>query len=206
MDLVKHWNNVYETKEQETLGWYEKDTSKTWELINESGVAKDARIIHIGAGTTTLVDEMLVEGFTNMMASDLSKSALDKLQERVGADNIECIVDDLSQPSALNKIEPIDLWIDRAVLHFLTEESERKAYFDLLKSKVKDGGFVILAQFAIDGAEKCSGLPVYRYNAEMMSAQLGSDFELIRSFDHIYINPGGAERPYVYAIYKKNLC
>ena len=203
MNLTKHWNTVYETKEQETLGWYEKDTSKTWELINESGVATDARIIHIGAGTTTLVDEMLAESFTNMMATDLSKSALDKLANRVGADNIECIVDDLSQPSALNKIEPIDLWIDRAVLHFLTEEEERKAYFDLLKSKVKVGGFVILAQFAIDGAEKCSGLPVYRYNVEMMSAHLGSDFELIKSFDHIYINPGGAERPYVYALFKR---
>ncbi|MFY0673096.1 MAG: class I SAM-dependent methyltransferase [Bacteroidia bacterium] len=204
MNLINHWNTVYETKEQETLGWYEKDTSKTWELINESGVAKDARVIHIGAGTTTLVDEMLDKGFTNMMATDLSKSALDKLAERVGADKIDCIVDDLAQPSSLKNIEQVDLWIDRAVLHFLTTENGRKAYFDLLKSKVKDGGYVILAQFALNGAEKCSGLPVYRYNAQMMSELLGADFELVNSFDHIYMNPGGAERPYVYALFKKN--
>jgi hypothetical protein len=100
-------------------------------------------------------------------------------------------------------MEPVDLWIDRAVLHFFTERGDQITYFELLKEKVKPDGFAIIAEFNLEGAKICSGLPVYRYNQEMLIEQLGREFELIDSFDYTYINPSGGERPYIYTLFRK---
>ena len=142
-------------------------------------------------------------GFSNLIATDISDIALEKLDKRVNSSNVAYVVDDLTHPSLLNTMEKVDLWIDRAVLHFFTEEQARNTYFNLLKSKVSRGGFVILAQYNINGAEKCAGLPVYRYSKEMLTENLGGDFELIDSFEYTYLMPSGAERPYIYALFKR---
>lgn len=202
-DIPAHWNTVYENKPTETLGWYETDLKPSLSLIEKCNLEHDARILNIGAGTTTLIEELINGGYKNLLATDISKKALELLSERVGADNIDVITDDLTSPNSLTEIEPVDLWFDRAVLHFLTKEEERRSYFELLKHKVKSGGFVVLAQFAKGGAEKCSGLPVYQYDIELMQNNLGADFMLLENFDYTYIMPSGAERPYVYALFQR---
>jgi chemotaxis methyl-accepting protein methylase len=95
------------------------------------------------------------------------------------------------------------LWHDRAVLHFFTEQSQQKAYFDLVKKALKPKGFVILAEFNLEGAKKCSGLDVFNYNEEMLQERLGSDFELLKSFNYTYTQPSGNTREYVYTLFQK---
>ena len=113
------------------------------------------------------------------------------------------MVDDLTNPSELLKLKNVDLWHDRAVLHFFTEEKQQKAYFDLLKGALKPKGFVILAEFNLEGAKKCSGLDVFNYNEEMLQERLGSDFELLKSFNYTYTQPSGNTREYVYTLFQK---
>lgn len=203
-NLKEHWDKAYINNPEEKLGWYETNLTPTLELISKSGLNKSSRILNVGSGTTTLIDELLNIGYTKLICSDISEVALNKLESRLKTDKVEFIVDDLTSPTILNNIEPIDLWIDRAVLHFLTEKSDQDTYFDLLNSKVKCNGFVLIAEYNLSGATKCAGLPVQRYNKEMLVNKIGADFELIHSIDYTYIMPSGAERPYIYTLFRKN--
>ena len=100
------------------------------------------------------------------------------------------------------KIDPVDLWIDRAVLHFFTLSKDQDNYFNLLRTKVKSKGFVLFAEYNLQGANSCAGLPVHRYSKEMLIEKLGPGFELIDSFEYTFIAPSGAEKPYIYTLFK----
>ena len=202
-NLSQHWDNAYTNSSEEKLGWYETDLQPMLQLIEKTGLNKSARILNAGAGSTTLIDTLVKNKFSNIIATDLSKVALNNLSSRVGKENVTCIVDDLTNPTKLNDITPVDLWIDRAVLHFFTDEKDQKTYFDLINQKVTKGGYVILAEFSLEGAKKCSGLDVFRYDTKSLTEKLGTDFELINSFDYIYQMPSGADRPYVYTLFRK---
>ena len=202
-NLSQHWDNAYSNSPEEKLGWYETDLQPMLQLIEKTGLNKSARILNAGAGSTTLIDTLVKNKFSNIIATDLSKVALNNLSSRVGKENVTCIVDDLTNPTKLNDIDPADLWIDRAVLHFFTDENDQKTYFDLINQKVTKGGYVILAEFSLEGATKCSGLDVFRYDTKSLTEKLGTDFELINSFDYIYQMPSGADRPYVYTLFRK---
>ncbi len=201
--MKEHWNKVYSGSPENELGWYETDLSPMLKLLSKTDLNTSSRILNVGAGSTTLVDELLKQGYSNVIATDISGIALKNLENRVGNDKVEFIVDDLVNPSQLKNLEQVDIWIDRAVLHFFTKGSEQKMYFDLLKNLVADAGYAILAEFNLEGAERCSGLPVQRYSQEMFDEKLGKDFELVDCFNHTYVMPSGAKRPYIYALYKR---
>lgn len=203
LGLKNHWENVYQSKPNEKLGWYEVDLSPSLKLIDKTGIDKSDRIINIGAGNTTLIDELLKLNYSNIIATDISETALNKLDERLNSKSVKYVVDDLTHPTLLNNIQKVDLWIDRAVLHFLTNEKDQNTYFNLLRDKVKNGGYVLLAQFNLNGAEKCSGLPVERYDETILSKKLGANFKLIDSFDYTYTMPSGDKRPYVYTLFER---
>ena len=206
MDYKLHWNTVYNTKEDSQLGWYEDRPKPTLDLIETCQLAKEAKILCVGAGTSTLLDALIEKGYRNLIANDLSEIALKKLQERIKDKynfDLETVVDDLTQPQRLNQLADIDLWIDRAVLHFFLEKEEINTYFKLVNSLVAKNGYALIATFALGGAEKCSGLPLRRYDVEMLQENLGEQFELIESFNYTYINPFGGERPYVYTLFQK---
>ena len=204
-DLKSHWNSAYEHTATDSLGWYEEKPLQSLQLIEKTGLPKDAMILNVGAGSTTLVDELLDLGYKNIIASDISESALEKLKFRLGnhANQVRWIVDDLTNPTDLNKLGKIDLWHDRAVLHFFNDPEEQKTYFDLLRQLVRKGGYVIIAEFNLDGATMCSGLPVFRYNEEMIQDRLGPEFELIEAFNHTYTTPTGNSREYVYTLFTR---
>lgn len=203
-DLKTHWDNTYRNSPEEKLGWYETDLSPTLTLIDRINLPSNARILNVGAGSTTLVDELLDKGYTQVIATDISAVALDFLKARVGDEHVEYIVDDLTSPKLLNDIDWVDLWIDRAVLHFFTAEKEQSSYFDLLKRRVAKGGYVILAEYSLDGAAKCAGLDVHRYSMEMLAEKLGNDFQLVESFEHTYTMPSGDLRPYIYTLFYRS--
>lgn len=202
-NLQEHWNNAYLNSPEEKLGWFETDLTPTLNLVSKTNLDKSARILNVGAGSTTLIDELIKLGYTDLIASDLSEVALEKLENRIKSSKVDYVVDDLTEPTELTKIVNVDLWIDRAVLHFFTKNNEQDAYFELLKSKVSKNGFVILAEYNIDGATVCAGLPVHRYSKEMLVEKLGSEFELLESFEYSYFMPSGAERPYIYTLFIK---
>ena len=205
MNLESHWNNAFE-KDDSQLGWFEAHPTQTMRLVQACKLEKDARILIVGAGTTTLIDALLKKGFTNILANDLSPLALDKLKQRIRETfqhDVTYIADDLTNPTKLQELQPVDLWIDRAVLHFFLKSEEQEAYINLLKAKVVQNGYVLIAVFTQDGAEKCCGLPLQRYSQEMLQEKLGKDFSLVDSFNYTYINPFGGERPYIYTLFKR---
>ena len=206
MPLHDHWNTLYQKAQVDRLGWYESMPQPSLDLIEACRLPKDARIFHAGAGASTLVDALLEAGYTGQIACDISGDALQKMQERLGpkAEKVGWVVDDLTQPSLLNELAPVDLWHDRAVLHFFTEEKDRQTYFGLLRQLLKPGGYAIIATYHLQGgAERCAGLPVYRYDAPLLVEKMGPGFQLLQAFDFIYHMPSGEGRPYVYTVFQR---
>lgn len=204
-DLKKHWDSAYEINDITKLGWYEEDPIPSLQLIQKCELPLDARILNVGVGTSILIDELLDFGYNNLIASDISNTALEKLQTRLGANKnkVHWVVDDLTNPKLLSEIDPIDLWHDRAVLHFFTNEEEQNAYFSLLKKIVKPKGYVLISTFNSEGATKCSGLNVKRYNKDLLTNKLGADFKLLEFFNYTYTMPSGDTRPYIYTLFKR---
>ncbi|MBI9041267.1 class I SAM-dependent methyltransferase [Lutibacter sp.] len=201
-----HWNNAYLKTPTENLGWYEENPMQSLELINECNLPNDALIFNAGAGATTLINRLLENGYTNIIVNDIAASALTDLKNSLTANKdakVQFIVDDLTKPTELLNLKNIDLWHDRAVLHFFTEENQQKAYFNLINKAVKVDGFVILAQFNLEGAKKCCGLNVVNYNVEMFQNKLGNNFQLLKSFNYTYTQPSGNTREYVYSLFKR---
>lgn len=206
MKKKDHWEQVYENQEVSKLGWFEANPNPSLDLIETCGLGRDASMLHVGAGATTLVDVLLKKGFEYIVANDISTSALEKLKARLGpelAGKVHWIVDDLTNPDQLNSLSPVDLWHDRAVLHFFNEAEEQQSYFKLLRKLVKINGHVIIAAFNHFGAEKCSGLPVFRYDQSMLQEQLGEDFSLIKAFDYTYYTPSENSRAYIYTLFQR---
>jgi hypothetical protein len=199
----EHWNRIYDDTEEDRLGWYEQDPSPTLDLLEQVSGWRHSTIFLPGAGTSVLVDILLETG-ARLILNDVSAAALDRVKERLGAQtpSMEWVCQDIARPLDAD-VPEIDLWIDRAVLHFLTDEDDIRGYFKNVSAKVKVGGHVLLAEFPPHGAPKCAGLELHRYSLEEMSERLGPGFAEIDHFDHTYINPAGDPRPYLYALFKR---
>ena len=201
-----HWNKAYLKTPVTNLGWYEENPEPSIELIERCNLNRDALIFNAGAGATTLINKLIKRGFKNIIVNDIAANGLAELKENIPDKNkssIRFIVDDLTNPTQLTNLKNIDLWHDRAVLHFFVKEKQRQTYFKLLKQAVKVNGYVILAQFNLEGAKKCCGLDVYNYNKEMLQNYLGNNFTLIKAFNYTYTQPSGNTREYVYTLFKK---
>lgn len=205
MDVKYHWNKAYKNTTTEKLGWYEDYPGPSLQLIKKCHFNKDAILLNVGVGTTTLIDELIRLGYANIIGNDISKTALEKIRQRLGknSNHVNWIIDDITNSKKLIDLPQVDLWNDRAVLHFFNRSQDRDAYFNLLNKLVKPNGYVIIATFNIDGAVKCSGLTVFRYNKQMLAESLGDDFECIDSFNHTYYMPEGGARPYIYTLFKR---
>ncbi|CAM1353004.1 class I SAM-dependent methyltransferase [Tenacibaculum insulae] len=205
LDYQKHWNIAYAKNSTEKLGWFEPSAKETLQLIEKTELKTAANILNIGVGSSILIDELLAKGYTNLIANDLSEKALKSLKERLGdkSSEVTFLVDDITNTKQLHKLKNVDLWNDRAVLHFFLKEEEQATYFKLLKQVVAINGFVIIAVFALDGAEKCCGLALKRYNSKMLQEKLGNEFKLIEEFKHTFVNPYDGKRPYIYTLFQR---
>jgi trans-aconitate methyltransferase len=166
-------------------------------MIRASGIARNEPIIDIGAGASVLVDELLNAGFEDVSVLDISERALAIGKSRLGtrAARVQGIaLDVLSwEPSRC-----YGLWHDRAVFHFLTEAADRAAYRAGLEKALQPGGALIMAGFAPDGPERCSGLPVQRWSPDALAAELGADFQLIEHRREEHHTPGGARQNFIW--------
>ena len=197
-----HWENVYTTKNEKEVSWFEESPTISLDLIRATGVNAAARIIDIGGGASRLVDALLDEGFAAITILDLSESALAIAKARLGARSakVQWVADDVTtwEPS-----QTYDVWHDRAVFHFLTETSDRAAYAERVYRAVRPRGHVIIGTFAPDGPERCSGLPVARHDAVSIGRILGRSFELIETRRHAHHTPTGAIQRFQFSRYRR---
>jgi 2-polyprenyl-3-methyl-5-hydroxy-6-metoxy-1,4-benzoquinol methylase len=203
MQTKEHWEKVYTTKAANTVSWFQPHAELSLKLIREAGTAPDASIIDVGGGASTLVDDLLADGHTNITVLDLSGSALATAKKRLAAGAasvrwIEGNILDVELPK-----EAYDVWHDRAVFHFLTTPEERHRYVQAVLNAVKPGGLVIVSTFAEDGPTRCSGLPVMRYRADELHAQFGEPFLLLGHEKESHHTPGGNEQKFVYCWCRK---
>ena len=202
MDLKAHWETVYTTRAPEAVSWYQANPALSLALIAATGVGKDARLMDVGGGASTLVDKLLEAGFAHVTVLDISPTAMRRAQERLGpeARRVQWIEADIRTAQLP---VPVDLWHDRAVFHFLTEAEDRVRYLAVLQRAVPLGGHVIIAAFAPEAPPKCSGLPVRRYDAEALQRELGGAFELAEARTEVHRTPGGVVQPFLYARFRK---
>lgn len=189
-DARSHWREVYATKSETGVSWYQETPSPSLELLEAAGVTPGSGIVDVGGGASVLVDRLLALGHRDLSVVDISDAALAAARARIGleADRVEWIAADVTEwrPSRL-----YDVWHDRAAFHFLTDGKGRQAYVECLRSALRAGGHAIIGTFAPDGPERCSGLPVRRYDAEGLSAALGPGFRLVDSRRHDHVTPWG---------------
>ncbi|MDT8380154.1 MAG: class I SAM-dependent methyltransferase [Desulfotignum sp.] len=201
--IKNHWDNIFSQTDNTKLGWYEKDTSQTFKLLSEIPRIEQATVFVPGAGTSILIDD-LIPRVKKLILNDISDEALNQVRQRLkeGTEKILWLCQDIAQPIK-EPITEIDIWVDRAVLHFLTNENDIKGYFENLKSTLKIGGHAMFAEFSLVGAPKCAGLTLHRYSIDELSSNLGTSFKIVSHFDYTYINPFGDPRPYIYALFKR---
>lgn len=201
-DRETHWENVYTTKDEAKLSWFQEAPAPSLELLGLTGAKPSSAVIDIGGGASRLVDSLLAQDFENVTVLDLSAAALASTRARLGGkgNRVKWIVADATewQPS-----EIYDVWHDRAAFHFLTAEKEQNAYIQRLKRALRVGGHVIIGTFALDGPEKCSGLPVARYSAESLAALLGTDFALVDSRRNEHSTPWGAVQKFQFSTFRR---
>lgn len=196
-----HWENVYATKDEHAVSWFQEKPDISLGLIRATGVNATASIIDIGGGASRLIDRLLDEGFKTITVLDLSERALTTSKARLGARgaHVQWVVADITtwEPSQI-----YDVWHDRAALHFLTDPKDRAAYVERVLKAVRPGGYVIIGTFAPDGPERCSGLPVVRYDAATLGELLGHSFELIESKRHDHQTPAGATQRFQFGRFR----
>ena len=197
----EHWENIYQTKKPDEVSWYQEKPETLLDIIFRIGIDKNAKIIDVGAGVSRLIDHLLALGFRNMTVLDISSNALNESKKRLGdkAKNIEWIVSDVREFKTKDKY---DLWHDRAVLHFLTEEKDIRKYVELVRTYVKPNGYIIVSTFSVNGPKKCSGLDIKQYSEDSMK-KLFSGFEHIKSFEEEHITPWGASQMFICSVFRK---
>jgi trans-aconitate methyltransferase len=195
-----HWENVYTTKGEKEVSWFQDNPAPSLEMIAATGLSGHAAIIDIGGGASRLVDDLLARKFRNVTVLDLSRAALLAAKKRLGAAeaDVRWVIADVTK---WEPTETYDLWHDRAAFHFLTEAEDRTAYISRLKSALKHGGYCIIATFAPDGPERCSGLEIVRYDAESLSRTLGDQFSLLKTQRHSHMTPWGSEQRFQFSLF-----
>ena len=202
MNAKTHWEKVYTTKEPEAVSWYRAHLETSLALVERAADSRSASIIDIGAGESTLVDDLLAKGYENITVLDVSQTALEVTKERLGllSEQVNWIAADITQV----RLEPFayDVWHDRAVFHFLTSVEQRAAYVRNVAMAVKPGGHVIVSTFGPEGPTKCSGLEVLRYDAESLHNEFGTRFRLVESLKELHRTPFGTTQQFLYCYCK----
>ena len=203
MDKKQHLEHVYETKGRDQVSWFREHLDTSLKMIAGTGVGKEAAVIDVGGGNSTLVDDLLDNGFVDISVLDISGKAISDSKLRLGtrATEVNWLEADITNVTLPEN--HYDVWHDRAVFHFLTDANDRHKYVELVMRSVKLGGHIIVASFGLEGPEKCSGLDVVRYSPDTMHDEFGDSFELVNSVDETHNTPFGTTQEFVYCYCRK---
>ena len=198
----EHWENVYETKGDQEVSWYQETPTTSLDLINSLHLDTDAPIIDIGGGNSNLSAVLLKQGHTNLSVLDISTKSLERTKAKLGQDagKIDWIVSDILD---FKPKQQYDLWHDRATFHFLTSENNIAKYVDSVNYAVKKGGYMIIATFSTSGPKKCSGLDIIQYSEEKLKTIFNDRFELVKAFEEVHQTPFNTEQNFIYTVFKK---
>jgi len=202
MDTKTHWEGVYRAKAPNAVSWYRPHLDRSLELVQSAAPDRGASIIDVGGGESTLVDDLLAQGYASLTILDVSQTALDVAKTRVGgiATTVRWLCADVR--TAELPAAAFDVWHDRAVFHFLTSASDRNAYVRQVERTVKSGGHVIVATFGPEGPKKCSGLDTMRYDSGSLHVEFGNRFQLLESFTELHETPFGTTQQFIYGYFR----
>jgi SAM-dependent methyltransferase len=203
-DRQAHWSRVYQTKAADSVSWYRPHLQVSLELLEEAGLSPASRVIDIGGGASTLVDDLLARGVADITVLDLSPEALAVSRERLGdrAPHVRWLAADLLHAELPEAA--YDLWHDRAVLHFLTEPADVRRYASQARMALRKGGHAVIGGFSPDGPERCSGLLVARRSAEEIAGVLGPGLTLLAQRHERHVTPAGSEQSFAYALLRRD--
>jgi SAM-dependent methyltransferase len=198
MSTRNHWEAVYGRKAPDQVSWYQPHLERSLDFIGGSGLNPDAAIVDVGGGPSTLVDDLLVRGYTNLTVLDVSASAIEAAKARLGPKKelVRWLVADVTEVDLGGNL--YDFWHDRAVFHFLRDQADRRRYVATVRRTVRPGGHVLVATFGPEGPERCSDLEVVRYDADKLHDEFGSEFRKVDSLTEMHRTPWGTEQQFVY--------
>ncbi|NBU80696.1 MAG: class I SAM-dependent methyltransferase [Flavobacteriaceae bacterium] len=202
MERKEHWDNVFSTKQEKEVSWYQESPKTSLDLVAKSNIPKDAKIIDIGGGDSYLIDNLLELGYTNLTLLDISLKAIERIKKRLGgdADKITFIVSDVLE---FKPDSTFDFWHDRASFHFLTEKKQIAIYAKLVASAINKNGNFVLGTFSENGPKKCSGLDITQYDELKLRAVFEKDFDLIESFTVDHQTPFDTVQNFIFCSFKK---
>jgi SAM-dependent methyltransferase len=195
----EHWQNVHSTKEIDGVSWWQEPQDLWLDLITDLPLGPDDPIVDIGAGSSPLTLELHRRGFRDVTAVDISQAALERIRAAAGPEpGVRLVAADARR---FAPAQPVAVWHDRAVFHFLTDEADRALYRQGMHQALRPGGFAVVSTFASDGPESCSGLPVARYDTDGLVAALGfAEAEVVRAERRIHRTPWGSEQPFTIVV------
>ena len=202
MDPREHWRQVYEAKRPEEVSWYQGSPAPSLAALDRYGARPGMALVDVGAGASMLTDALLDRGWDNVTLVDVSEPALEAVRLRLGP-RAAAIRREVADIRHWRPDRAFDVWHDRAVFHFLTEPEDRAGYKRALDEGTHPGSQVIIATFAPDGPEQCSGLPVVRYDAAVLAAEIGSAYRLVEGWRQTHATPWGAEQHFQWAVLRR---
>jgi SAM-dependent methyltransferase len=200
VDPKAHWERIYRTKTPDQMSWFEPEADVSLSLIREASPDRNAAIIDVGAGSSTLVDGLLDSGYHDITVLDLSGAALDQARRRLGDRAATVSWREADVLSIELPAGAYDVWHDRAVFHFLTHRRDRHRYVAQVRRALRPGGYALIATFAEDGPTRCSGLDVARYSPDQLHAEFGADFQPMVSRHEMHRTPWGDEQAFTYCL------
>jgi 2-polyprenyl-3-methyl-5-hydroxy-6-metoxy-1,4-benzoquinol methylase len=200
MNLEAHWENIYRKKAADGVSWYRAHLETSLALIEKAVPDRNAALIDVGGGESTLVDDLLAAAFRNITVLDIAQTAIDVTKSRLGAaaKSVHWIAGDVLAVELPRGA--FDVWHDRAVFHFLTSSPSRVAYVRQVARAVKPGGHVLISTFGPEGPTKCSGLDVVRYDSESLHGEFGAQFRLLESIQELHQTPFGTTQQFLYCL------
>ena len=202
LDKKVHWENVFATKKETEVSWYQQKPETSIQFFVENNIPKDAKIIDIGGGDSYLIDSLLDLGYTNLFLLDISANAIERIKNRLGvkSEKVTFIVSDILdfQPKTT-----FDVWHDRASFHFLTSEKEIEMYKNLVSNSISENGFIFLGTFSENGPLKCSGLEITQYSEDKFEHIFGTNFSKMNCFEENHQTPFDTTQNFIFCTFKK---
>jgi SAM-dependent methyltransferase len=202
MNPKQHWERIYATSREGDVSWYETLPAVSLRMLESAGLDAETCVIDVGGGDARLVDALVARGLDCVAVLDVSGAALHRAQARLGAASaaLTWIEADVTEDWSL---PPMDIWHDRAVFHFLISARSRASYLAHLQRTLRIGGTAIMATFAPNGPDTCSGLPIARYSPESLAMQLGDGFRLLEALPYSHETPWGTIQAFQYSRFER---
>jgi hypothetical protein len=198
----QHWDEVYRTKSPDSVSWFQAVPDPSLRALDDFGVPRTASLIDVGGGVSSLVDCLVGRGWSDLTVLDIAAPALEVAKARLGP-AAKGVHWDVADVTSWSPGRVYDVWHDRAVLHFLTQPEQRNGYLEALNAGTASGGLVIIATFALDGPERCSGLPVRRYDSTVLSDEVGPRYTLRREWREEHKTPGGGKQAFQWCVFQR---